>query len=303
MGKFSHMRITVIGESNIDIAVKQHGDSLQGGCTPAEISFHHGGVARNIAHNLSLLGLNVSLVTVFGGDGFASQMMKECQHLGIDLSLSTRFQNEKSPVFLSFNDKTGNMLSAVSDITLNRRMDLEWLKDKMNEINRSDLVVADTLLTAEALCHLIDFCEVPLYIDTVSPKRALVLAEALDGSRKKSFHALKCNESEAQSMTGEKNVTDSAKILNDNGIKEVFVTSGENGVLYSTEGNSEWFASLPAHVVDVVGAGDAFLSGIVYANALGINGLPSVTLGLKAAKSALESPEPCNGAIADYFKE
>lgn len=302
MGKFSDMRITVIGEANIDIAVKRHGDSLQGGCTPAEIRFHHGGVARNIAHNLSLLGQEVRLMTVFGDDAFASQMMDDCKNMGIDLSLSTQFSQEKSPIFLSFNDKTGNMLSAVSDINLNQRMDLEWLKDKVNEINRSDLVVADTLLTVEALRYLIDFCKIPLYIDTVSPKRAMVLAEALAGSQKKSFHALKCNEAEALSLSGEDSVIKSAKTLNDKGINEVFVTLGENGVVYSTEGKSEGFASLPARVVDVVGAGDAFLSGIVYANALGINGLPSVTMGLTAAKSALESPEPCNGAIADYFK-
>ena len=296
------MKITVIGESNIDIAVKRHGDFLHGGCTPAEIGFHHGGVARNIAHNLSLLGLEVRLMTVFGGDAFATQMVTDCRNHGIDLSLSTHFVHEKSPIFLSFNDEDGNMQSAVSDIGLNRRMDLDWLKGKMEEVNRSGLVVADTLLSIEALSHLIDSCEVPLFIDTVSPKRAMLLSEAMAASRKKSVSVLKCNQAEAIALTGRNDMTEATKALNDNGIKEVFVTLGEKGILYGSNGEALHFNAPPAHVVDVVGAGDAFLAGIVYAKTLGMNGIASIQYGLQAAKSALESPNPCNDQIAGYLE-
>ena len=69
------MNITVIGESNIDIAVKPQGATRQGGCTPADIAFYHGGVARNIAHNLKLLGHEVQLATVFGDDRLGQSMI------------------------------------------------------------------------------------------------------------------------------------------------------------------------------------------------------------------------------------
>ena len=59
------MKITVIGESNIDIAVSSLAEPNSKGCTPGAIAFHHGGVARNIAHNLCLLGHEVRLVSVF----------------------------------------------------------------------------------------------------------------------------------------------------------------------------------------------------------------------------------------------
>lgn len=288
------MSITVIGESNIDIAVKRHGDEQNSGCTPAEIRFHHGGVARNIAHNLSLLGQEVRLMTVFGGDDFASQMMADCKSLGIDLSLSTQFEQEKSPIFLSFNDEKGYLQSAVSDIELNRHLDLSWLKAKMDEINRSNLVVADTLLSAEALSYLIDYCAVPLYIDTVSPKRALMLAKALTASKRKAFSALKCNLPEAVALTGKTDAFEAAKTLNFSGIKEVFITMGEDGVVYGSDGKTMFFPSLPAQVVDVVGAGDAFLSGIVFAQANGLFAEKAVQMGLEAARITVESDGPCS---------
>ena len=121
------MKITVIGESNIDIAVVPHAELNTKGCTPGAIAFHHGGVARNIAHNLCLLGHEVRLASVFGNDNFAGHLIEDCRQLGMDLSLSSRF-DAKSPIFLSFNDDTGNMLSAVSDASLNDRMELDWLK-------------------------------------------------------------------------------------------------------------------------------------------------------------------------------
>lgn len=288
------MSITVIGESNIDISVKRHGDEQKVGCIPAEIRFHHGGVARNIAHNLSLLGQEVHLMTVFGGDDFASQMMADCKNLGIDLSLSTQFEHEKSPIFLSFNDEKGNLQSAVSDIGLNRHLDLNCLKAKMDEINRSNLVVADTLLTAEALTYLIDYCTVPLYIDTVSPKRALALAEALTASKKKAFSVLKCNLPEALAITGKTDAFEAAKKLSFKGVKEVFITMGEEGVVYASEGKTLFFPSLQAQVVDVVGAGDAFLSGIVFAHSNDLFAEQAVQMGLEAARITVESDGPCS---------
>ena len=79
------MKITVIGEANIDIFVQPHYDDTANvppkTCTPGHIRFHHGGVARNIAHNLCLLGHDVQLMTVFGDDEFAKRLIEDCKTL------------------------------------------------------------------------------------------------------------------------------------------------------------------------------------------------------------------------------
>ena len=166
------MRITVIGESNIDVSVRPAAGSPSASgafCKPCRIEFHHGGVGRNIAHNLSLMGHKVLLASVFGDDSFAKGMMEACEALGIDLSSSTVAKGSKSPIFLAFNDMSGNLEPAFSDVETNNQMDLHWMASRMNRINLSDLVVANTILSAEAIAHLIDHCAKPLYLDTVSP--------------------------------------------------------------------------------------------------------------------------------------
>ena len=291
------MKVTVIGESNIDIAVMPQSELVAKGCTSGFINFHHGGVARNIAHNLCLLGHKVQLATVFGDDSFARSMMEECKQLGMDLFLSTQYEHAKSPIFLSFNNEIGNMLSAVSDIKLNNSLDLDWIRDRIDDINHSDIVVADTLLTAEALTFLIDHCLVPLYIDTVSPNRALLLANAYKNSWKKSFFALKCNLSEAQALTAEKDEEDAARQLISKGINEIYLTMGEDGVCFCSAKGFHRFPALEVEAVNVTGSGDAFFAGVIYAHTMGIKGKESIGYGLKAARHNVKSEAPVNPTL------
>ena len=291
------MRITVIGESNIDIAVVRQPEAANGGCTPGSIAFHHGGVARNIAHNLCLLGHEVRLASVFGDDGFAVRLVEDCRQIGMDLSLSTQFKGRKSPLFLSFNDETGNMLSAVSDADINGSLDLDWLRPNMEGINHSDMVVADTLLTVEALAYLTDHCEVPLYVDTVSPGKAVRFAEAMRRSERRTVSALKCNLAEALALTGKTDPMEAARALNAIGIHNVYLTNGAEGVVYGYEGKAFFHPSLPVSVVNVTGAGDAFFSGIIHANAIGIHGEKVLPYGLKAARHNIKNEAPVNPTL------
>lgn len=299
-----NMKITVIGESNLDITVKAHAEANAKGCVPGSIAFHHGGVARNIAHNLCLLGHEVKLVSVFGNDEFASRMIFECEQIGMDLSLSDQFEDAKSPIFLSFNDDTGNMVSAVSDVCLNDRMDLSWLKVKMEVINTSDIVVADTLLSTEALTYLIDHCVVPLYIDTVSPGKALRFAEAMKIVKKQSIFALKCNMAEAEQMTGEGMAIEASKKLYDNGVYNVYLTLGSSGIVYCSEGVVTTYPALSTTIVNVTGSGDAFFAGVIHANAIGHFGKDAVAYGLKAAQHNIKNEAPVNPTLrVDVFSK
>ena len=159
------------------------------------------------------------------------------------------------------------------------------------------MVVADTLLSTEALTFLIDHCLVPLFIDTVSPNRALLLTEALKQSWKKSVFALKCNLAEAQSMTGTQSPEEAIKLLCAKGIEEVYLTMGEDGVCYGSKKEFRHFPALEVEAVNVTGSGDAFFAGVIHAHALGINGVESVGYGLKAACHNAKSEAPVNPTL------
>ncbi len=284
------MNITVIGETNIDIRVKAQDRTIEGGCTPSTITFHFGGVARNIASNLCQMNHNVRLMTLFGDDDYANRLKNDCKSKGIDLALSDTKSGFHSPYFLSHIDAIGNVNSAFSDMEINNLMDKEWLENKMGEINHADVVVADTLLDADALAFLIDHCKVPVFIDTVSPNKALRLVEALKNSNHGIF-VLKCNEREAFAMTHLSDAKASALALNSLGIKHVYLTLGADGVIYSDGMKVVHAPALPAEVINVMGSGDAFLAGIVDAFSQSKKGEAALPYGLAASKTVIESRE------------
>ena len=55
---------------------------------PGAVRMSLGGVGRNIAHNMALLGVDVRMVTVFGDDINAQKIAASCGELGIDISQS-----------------------------------------------------------------------------------------------------------------------------------------------------------------------------------------------------------------------
>ena len=73
-----------------------------------------GGVGRNIAHNMSLLGLDVRMVTAFGDDLYAQKIAASCGELGIDISQSPVIPEGHTSTYLFINDEKGDMLLAVS---------------------------------------------------------------------------------------------------------------------------------------------------------------------------------------------
>ena len=53
---------------------------------PGSVTLTPGGVGRNIAHDLCLLGLDVSLVSAVGDDSNGEFLLDRCRGLGMDVS-------------------------------------------------------------------------------------------------------------------------------------------------------------------------------------------------------------------------
>ena len=104
----------------------------------------------------------------------------------------------------------------------------------------------------------------PIFVDTVSTAKCLKIKNIL--SR---FEAIKLNKYESETLSNIKienldDVKKSAQYFLDKGIKNVFITLGSDGVYCAN--NKEMF-HIPGVKIDIInatGAGDAFMSGIVY---------------------------------------
>ena len=125
----------------------------------------------------------------------------------------------------------------------------------------------------------------------------MMLSEAMRKSWKKSFYALKSNLAEAQALTGLAQPEEAAKSLVASGIKEVYLTMGEDGVAFCSQKEYRHFPAIEAEAVNVTGSGDAFFAGIIHAHAIGISGMASVGYGLKAACHNVKSEAPVNPTL------
>ena len=76
----------VCGGVNIDIGAHSFAPLRDRDSNPGRVELSLGGVGRNIAHNMRLLGVPTYLLTAVGGDSRASQVEESCKELGIDLS-------------------------------------------------------------------------------------------------------------------------------------------------------------------------------------------------------------------------
>ena len=185
--------ITVIGGVNMDISAALTAPFVPADSVPGQVTLGCGGVARNIAHNLRLMGHEVKFVSAFGGETFGEMCWNECQAIGLDLSLSERCEGMRNGLYLCVNDQTGDMIAAVADTDIVSRITPQFLDARIDVINSSALVMADTNISTEALQYLIDHCTSPLMVDTVSTAKAPRIIKALQQSQSHRLHSFKLN--------------------------------------------------------------------------------------------------------------
>lgn len=271
------MKIRVIGGANVDITATSAQAFRVGDSNPGSVEVSWGGVARNIAHNLTLLEDQVELLTIFGGGLFGPVIAASCRELGIGVSHSEIAADGTNSFFVSINNADGELVGGVADMNATEGMTPAWLSQRLSVINAADVVVADANSSAEALAWLIDHCEKPLYLDAVSVAKAGRIREAVALSKRKTFFALKCN------------ALENAVLSDIVGCQRRYVSVGAEGLKVKAEGRLYEFPALPCIVRNVNGGGDALLAGIVHAG-------PSASVeesarwGLECARRAVESP-------------
>ena len=294
-------RISVIGGANVDLSATLHDAFIAADSNPGHIEVGYGGVARNIAHNLTLLGARAQLLTVFGGDLFGGLIHDYCKQIGIDLHLSDRESSLRSGIYLCLNNRSGEMIAAVADTEVIRTITLEWLAKRSGEINSSDYVVADTNISEDAIRWLMENVTSPLFIDGVSTTKAHRVVNALRKAKLPYLHTLKLNLKEALAVTNTSSYAEAAQQLLNLGVAHVYITLGADGV-YCRNAAQEWLLpALPGEIVNTTGAGDAFLAGVVFAHAKGLDFPQTAQYGLMAARATLMSTKAVNPDIANIL--
>lgn len=289
----------VIGGVNVDIGGRPDAPLIPKDSNPGRIFTSLGGVGRNIAHNMRLLGLNVKLITALGEDEHGQMIKTSCEKLGIDISGYLSCKDEATSSYLFVSDSDGDMSIAISDMNIYKNMTPEYLQTRLDEINKAKLVIVDTNIPTETIAFLANNVKVPIFADPVSCTKAARLLPSLQN-----LHAITPNALETRILTGIKVDSEDAldkcvKVFTDAGVKTVYITLGSDGLYAADKKEGFHIRSLPCKVVNATGAGDAMLAGIAYAYSKGRSLKETALIGVAAASIAVEGSDTINPDMSE----
>ncbi len=288
----------VIGGVNIDIGGRSYGPLVPRDSNPGKVTTSLGGVGRNIAHNMSLLGVDVRMLTAFGDDIYGQRIAASCAELGIDISNALQIPGGTTPTYLFLNDSDGDMALALSDMDICERITPAYLAANMNLINHAQLVIIDTNIPQESIDFLAECCTAPIFADPVSTAKAVKLRSVLG-----KIHTLKPNRMEAELLSGVK-ITDedslrkAAQALIDTGMHRVFISLGTEGVLAVDREQMLKIPCFQATMRNATGAGDSFMAALAWAYLEGTDLENTARAAAAVAAMTIESEETINPAIS-----
>ena len=275
----------VVGAVNMDICGTPYTRVIAKDSNPGTVRHNPGGVGRNIAHNLRLLGVPVKFLTAFGNDLYAAELQASCKALGMDLSHAA-YTDMATSSYLYITDETGEMLLAVCDTDVADSINEAFLAERLDILNGAELVVFDGNLTEDTVRYLAEYVTAPLFADPVSCKKAGRLRPAL--SR---LHTFKPNELEAMYLTGEETPEKAAEALVEIGVKRAFVSCGGDGIIAAEKGNLIHLPVVSTNIVNTTGGGDASMAALAWAYTQGLDLEQSARAALKAGAIAVGARE------------
>jgi pseudouridine kinase len=303
--------VTCIGGANIDRKLQLHAELIPETSNPAQSSQASGGVARNISENLGRLGLQSCLLTVVGDDTEGNWLLNQTKN-HVDVSSSIGLYKETTGTYSAILNQRGEMMFALADMDLYESVDIGFIEKKWGVIASSEMVILDTNFPAEVLHYIIRRCqseEIPLTIVPVSAPKIKKLPSSLEG-----VTWFICNKGEAEAylnmtIESEGDFFKAAKLITQKGAERVVITRGDQGLIYYTV-YKEASAILPPEVkvVDVTGAGDALVAGIIYGYIKGSDTDGACRIGITCSSLTLQSvhtvsPSLTKGKLQQQFSQ
>ena len=292
--------VTVVGGMNMDIGGRPYKKLMAKDSNPGAVRMSPGGVGRNIAHNMSLLGLDVRLLTAFGDDVYAQKLAAVCGELGIDISQSPVIPGGHTSTYLFVNDESGDMQLAVSDMDIYDHLTPQVLQSRRQLLDGSQVVVLDTNLPAETVAWVAKNCRAPIFADPVSTAKAEKLRPVLGR-----LHTLKPNRIEAELLSGvaisdDASLRRAADALLETGLHRVFISLGADGVFAADRSGQVLHLPAPeGNIVSTTGCGDSFMAALAWAYLQGSDLERSARAGLAASTITMASADTINPAMSE----
>lgn len=265
--------VCVIGGSNMDIQGFPNSKLINKDSNPGSVKISLGGVGRNIAENLVKLGMSTKLLSVVGNDIYGNKILDEARISGMDVENVLVLKDKRTSTYVSILDEKGDMRLAIADMDIIDNMNIDYIRENSHLIKNAKVCVVDTNVPEEVIEYTLTNCKgVDFFLDTVSTTKAKKVKDVIGY-----FHTIKPNKIEAEILSGikiknEDDLKQVGEYFLAKGVKRVFISLGKEGIYYNDGKNQEIIRTPKVKVTNATGAGDAFISGLVYSH---VNGLDS----------------------------
>ncbi|MBM3520058.1 MAG: hypothetical protein FJX63_04695 [Alphaproteobacteria bacterium] len=195
-------RIVVIGGANVDIKGRVDGPFIAATSNPGRVSEAAGGVARNIAHNLGLLGADVALIARIGDDERGYYLRRATGSAGVDVD-GLIVGGDPTGAYLALLDGEGELLAAVNDMAATEGLTPHDLEARQPILAKASFIVADCNLSPACLNWLVASARrsgTRLLIEPVSVAKSMRLLEITD---RVAIHAITPNRQQLEALTSQ----------------------------------------------------------------------------------------------------
>ena len=257
-------RITVIGSINVDLVVNL--DKMpKSGETVLGNSFFRvgGGKGANQAISASRLGSTVKFIGKIGNDEFGTFILGEMEKDNIDVSSVTiSYENQTGIAFIYVDKKAENSIVVVPGS--NFELSITDINNSIDKIEDTDVLIMQNEIPSEVV-------EYSLLKGKEKGKKTVLNcapAKIISKDYIKYIDYLIVNESELdfiykslESETREELLSeiDKAKLLLENGFRNIIITLGKNGSIFINNNYNIHVPAKKVNAIDTTAAGDAFV--------------------------------------------
>lgn len=250
-----------------------------------------GGVARNVAENLTRLGVVVRLISLIGDDDDGATLLRDLNRCGIDANGVGRTSSAPTARYVAAIDRHGELVIELADMSIFAQLTADAIAPAARAAN--GWIFADGNLPRATLAALAEHTPARGYrlaVGAAAVPRAALLPERLDG-----IDVLFLNQTEAACYLGSittvpNDAAADARAVLARGAAAVVLTCGSRGAVVADENGVSDAAALPVErVVDVTGAGDALTAATLASLLAGDDLRTAVAYGVRAAALTIGS--------------
>ena len=291
------MGIVVFGATFVDIKGYPVSQYIPHGRNVGRVEQVHGGVSRNVVHDLANLDLRPAYVTVLDHTGISSDVIDTLARSGVDTRYIIR-SDEGPGTWLAIFDNNGDVVASISKRPVLDRIH-DVLVEKGDEIiSNADSIIVEIDMEVDLLERIFSLAEkygkevycVVSNMSLAMERRYLIMKSG----------CLVCNNQEAGMLFSEDyddpTLEEMSDIIADRirfaQIPRMVVTMGDAGAVYAElNGEHGFVQSQKVDVIDTTGAGDGFFAGVAAGLTYGRTLEEACVIGTRLASSVISTKE------------